>query len=176
MNSLLFFQGKPDVVIEEDEEFKKVNFDKFSQLKPVFQREGGNSLPLHVKWTHLFITTLFKTSIIVDSCQRICVYQQFFIQADNMYYVIPGTITAANASTLNDGAAAVVLMTGKMAEKMGMKPLARIIGRIYFKNKMSTAILPCRLFCLLYWCFTLQCLTLQSKFGSENIAFAKCFS
>jgi hypothetical protein len=39
--SLHFFQGKPDLVIEEDEEFKKVNFDKFSQLKPVFQRDGG---------------------------------------------------------------------------------------------------------------------------------------
>jgi acetyl-CoA acetyltransferase len=41
-----------------------------------------------------------------------------------------GTITAANASTLNDGAAAVVLMTGEIAEKMGIKPLARIIGKI----------------------------------------------
>ena len=40
-----------------------------------------------------------------------------------------GTITAANASTLNDGAAAVVLMTGKIAEKIGVKPLARIIGK-----------------------------------------------
>ncbi|XP_028414387.1 acetyl-CoA acetyltransferase, mitochondrial-like [Dendronephthya gigantea] len=72
-------RGKPDIVVEEDEEFKKVNFDKFNQLKPVFQRDGG-------------------------------------------------TITAANASTLNDGAAAVVLMTAKIAEKMGVKPLARIIG------------------------------------------------
>ncbi|XP_046848439.1 acetyl-CoA acetyltransferase, mitochondrial-like isoform X2 [Xenia sp. Carnegie-2017] len=72
-------RGKPDIVIDEDEEFKKVNFDKFTQLKPVFKKEGG-------------------------------------------------TITAANASTLNDGAAALVLMTGKVAEKMNVKPLARIIG------------------------------------------------
>jgi hypothetical protein len=38
---IFFVKGKPDIVIEEDEEFKKVSFDKFSQLKPVFQREGG---------------------------------------------------------------------------------------------------------------------------------------
>ena len=66
-------------MVSEDEEFQKVNFDKFGQLKAVFKKDGG-------------------------------------------------TITAANASTLNDGAAAVVVMTGKMAQKMGVKPLAKIIG------------------------------------------------
>jgi len=39
-----------------------------------------------------------------------------------------GTVTAANASTLNDGAAAVVLMSKEKAEGMGIKPLARIIS------------------------------------------------
>ena len=37
-----------------------------------------------------------------------------------------GSVTAANASGLNDGAAAVVLMTAKEAEARGLKPLARI--------------------------------------------------
>jgi len=37
-----------------------------------------------------------------------------------------GTVTAGNASGLNDGAAAVVLMTSEEAEKRGIKPLARI--------------------------------------------------
>ena len=37
-----------------------------------------------------------------------------------------GTVTAANASGLNDGAAALVLMTAKEAERRGLKPLARI--------------------------------------------------
>jgi len=37
-----------------------------------------------------------------------------------------GTVTAANASGINDGAAAVVLMTAKEADKRGLKPLARI--------------------------------------------------
>jgi len=39
-----------------------------------------------------------------------------------------GTVTAANASTLNDGAAALVLMTAQAAEKHGVKPLARVVG------------------------------------------------
>jgi len=37
-----------------------------------------------------------------------------------------GTITAANASTMNDGAAALVLMSKEKAEELGLKPLAKI--------------------------------------------------
>lgn len=72
-------KGKPEVVISEDEEFKRVNFDKFGQLNTVFQKENG-------------------------------------------------TVTAGNASTLNDGASALVLMTAEAAEKYKCKPLARVIG------------------------------------------------
>lgn len=39
-----------------------------------------------------------------------------------------GTVTAANASTLNDGAAALVLMSKAKADELGLKPLAKIIG------------------------------------------------
>ena len=39
-----------------------------------------------------------------------------------------GTVTAANASTLNDGAAALVLMSREKAEQLGLTPLARIAG------------------------------------------------
>ena len=39
-----------------------------------------------------------------------------------------GTVTAANASTLNDGAAALVLMSADKAAELGLKPLARILG------------------------------------------------
>src|SRR5881398_3397688 len=39
-----------------------------------------------------------------------------------------GTVTAANASGINDGAAAVILMTAKEAEKRGLEPLARIVS------------------------------------------------
>lgn len=70
---------KPEVTITEDEEYKRVNFDKFGQLATVFQKENG-------------------------------------------------TVTAGNASTLNDGGAAVVLMTAEAAQKAGVKPLARIVA------------------------------------------------
>lgn len=39
-----------------------------------------------------------------------------------------GTVTAANASTINDGAAAVVLMSKEKAKELGVTPLARIRG------------------------------------------------
>lgn len=39
-----------------------------------------------------------------------------------------GTVTAANASTLNDGAAALILMSKEKADALGLKPLAKILG------------------------------------------------
>lgn len=39
-----------------------------------------------------------------------------------------GTVTAANASTMNDGAAALVLMSKEKAEALGVKPIAKIVG------------------------------------------------
>lgn len=71
-------KGSDPLIISEDEEFKKVNFDKIPTLKPVFQKDG--------------------------------------------------TVTAANASTLNDGAAAVLLMSKEKAQELGLKPIAKIIG------------------------------------------------
>lgn len=41
-------------------------------------------------------------------------------------FIKDGTVTAANASTMNDGAAALVLMSSEKAEAMGIKPLAII--------------------------------------------------
>lgn len=39
-----------------------------------------------------------------------------------------GTVTAANASTLNDGASALILISKEKAQELGIKPLARILG------------------------------------------------
>ena len=39
-----------------------------------------------------------------------------------------GTVTAANASTMNDGAAALVLTSKEKAEELGLKPIARIVS------------------------------------------------
>ncbi|MEC5142770.1 acetyl-CoA C-acyltransferase [Chitinophaga sp. 212800010-3] len=70
--------GKQVVTVAEDEDYKKVIFDKVPTLKPTFQKDG--------------------------------------------------TITAANASNINDGAAAVVLVSGEKLKALGLKPLARIIS------------------------------------------------
>ena len=43
-------------------------------------------------------------------------------------FVKDGSVTAANASTMNDGAAALVLMSKEKAEALGIKPLAKIRG------------------------------------------------
>ena len=73
-------QRKGDaVIINHDEEYKNVKFDKIPELKPVFKKDG--------------------------------------------------TVTAANASTMNDGAAALVLMSKEKAEQLGIKPIAIIRKR-----------------------------------------------
>lgn len=66
------------ILIDEDEEFRNVMFDKIPSLKPVFDKNG--------------------------------------------------TVTAANASTMNDGASALVLVSKEKAEELGLKPLAKIRG------------------------------------------------
>jgi len=43
-------------------------------------------------------------------------------------FVKDGSVTAANASTMNDGAAALVLMSKEKAEELGIKPIAKIRG------------------------------------------------
>jgi acetyl-CoA C-acetyltransferase len=66
------------VTVADDEEPKKVKFDKIPTLKPAFQKDG--------------------------------------------------TITAANASKINDGAAATILASGDVVKAKGLKPQARIVG------------------------------------------------
>ncbi|MDI9311612.1 MAG: acetyl-CoA C-acyltransferase [Limnohabitans sp.] len=50
------------------------------------------------------------------------------IPALNAVFTKEGTVTAANASTINDGAAAMVLMSEEKANELGLKPLAYIKG------------------------------------------------
>lgn len=69
---------KGEVIIDEDEEFKKVKLEKIPTLQPVFQKEG--------------------------------------------------TVTAANSSTINDGASALILMSKRKALSLGLSPIAKILG------------------------------------------------
>ncbi len=68
----------PAISMTEDEEFKKVKFDKIPSLRAAFSKDG--------------------------------------------------TVTAANASTINDGASAVILASAEKVEKLGLKPIAKILS------------------------------------------------
>jgi len=46
-----------------------------------------------------------------------------------------GTITAANASKISDGAAAVVVMSGKKASALGLRPVARVVAQASFAKE-----------------------------------------
>ncbi len=70
-------KGDP-IVINEDEEYKKVKLEKIPNLRPVFQKDG--------------------------------------------------TVTAANASTLNDGASALIIASKEKVEELGLKPIAKVIS------------------------------------------------
>jgi len=66
------------LLLTEDEEYKRVEFEKISNLRPAFTPDG--------------------------------------------------TVTAANASTINDGAAALLLASKEKAEALGLRPIARILS------------------------------------------------
>ncbi|MFT4972620.1 MAG: acetyl-CoA C-acetyltransferase, partial [Saprospiraceae bacterium] len=69
---------KDPIVVSEDEEYKKVRFDKISTLRPAFNKDG--------------------------------------------------TVTAANASTLNDGASALILASAAKVKELGLTPIAKIVS------------------------------------------------
>lgn len=72
-------RGKPNVVIDRDDEVKNLNIEKLKAMRPAFKPNGG-------------------------------------------------TVTAPNAAPLNDGAAAVVLVSEAKLKELGLKPLAKILG------------------------------------------------
>src|SRR6185312_15515724 len=70
-----------------------------------------------------------KGDVVVDTDE----YPKAGVTVDGISKLRPafekdGTVTAANASGINDGAAAVVLMSAAQAAKEGRKPLARIVS------------------------------------------------
>ena len=74
-----------------------------------------------------FVVKTRKGETVVDADE----YIRLGATIENMQKLRPafdkeGTVTAGNASGINDGAAAVVLMTAAEAEKRGLTPLARI--------------------------------------------------
>jgi acetyl-CoA C-acetyltransferase len=67
-----------DIIMSEDEEYKKVRFDKITSLRPAFSKTG--------------------------------------------------TVTAANASTINDGASALILASEQAVQRLGLTPIAEIVS------------------------------------------------
>ena len=60
-------------------------------------------------------------------------------------FAADGTVTAANASSISDGAAALILMRAETAEARGLAPLARILGHsvhAHAPNWFATAPVP----------------------------------
>ena len=78
ITEVIIASRKGEKIVNEDEEFKNINIEKFKKLRSVFKKVG--------------------------------------------------TITAGNASTINDGAAAMLLMSKQKAEELGLKPIAQIVS------------------------------------------------
>ncbi len=78
-------KGSDPIIVSEDEEPKKVKFEKIPTLKAAFLKDG--------------------------------------------------TVTAANASKINDGAAAVVVMSKEKADELGVKPLVKLVSYASFAKK-----------------------------------------
>ncbi|AZQ44635.1 thiolase family protein [Nonlabens ponticola] len=66
--------------------------------------------------------------LVVDTDEEFSNVRMEKIPALRPAFTKDGTVTAANASTINDGAAAVVLMSEEKAQELGLKPLARVIA------------------------------------------------
>lgn len=69
-----------------------------------------------------------KGEVIVDKDEEPWTVNFDKIATLNPAFQKEGTVTAANASTMNDGAAAVVLMSKEKADALGLLPIASIIG------------------------------------------------
>ena len=67
-----------------------------------------------------------KTFVSVDEGPSTVQFEK--IPSLNPIFKTEGTVTAANASTLNDGAAALVLISGDRMRELGLKPIAKIIS------------------------------------------------
>lgn len=67
-------------------------------------------------------------AIIVSKDEEFTNVKMEKIPALRAVFTKEGTVTAANASTLNDGASALVLMSKEKAEELGVTPIAKIVG------------------------------------------------
>jgi acetyl-CoA C-acetyltransferase len=69
-----------------------------------------------------------KGTVLVDTDEEPGKVNYEKLTALKPVFIKNGTVTAANASTLNDGAAALILASKEKVEELGLKPIAKIIG------------------------------------------------
>lgn len=67
-------------------------------------------------------------AVVVDTDEEFTNVRMDKISSLRPAFIKDGTVTAANASTMNDGAAALVLMSREKAEELGLQPLASIVS------------------------------------------------
>jgi acetyl-CoA C-acetyltransferase len=91
---------KGDIQFSVDEEYKGLKLEKVPQLKPVFKCPPS---PFTTQAPLVFQSR-------ADGCRQ------------------NGTVTAANASAINDGASALVLTTLEKSKSLSAKPIARILS------------------------------------------------
>lgn len=63
-----------------------------------------------------------------DQCVRAETTMEVLAGLDPAFMPKVGTVTAGNSSPLNDGAAAMLIMSGDKAKELGMKPMARVVA------------------------------------------------
>lgn len=69
-----------------------------------------------------------KGEVVIDKDEEYSKFDASKVGAVKPAFIKDGTVTAVNSSKINDGAAAVVLMSKEKAEELGIKPLAKVIG------------------------------------------------
>jgi acetyl-CoA C-acetyltransferase len=98
-------------------------FAKSSQDRAVAAQENGL-----YDWEITPVTKADGTVVTKDDCPRAGTTLEGLAALKPVFKPEGGTVTAGNACPLNDGAAAVVVMSSKRAKELGITPLARIVA------------------------------------------------
>lgn len=108
-------------ISREDQDNYAINSYKRSQESVNNNRFADEIIPVEIKDRKGNVTVFDKDE------------EPFAVNFDKIPGLKPvfkkdGSVTAANASTLNDGAAALVLMSADKAKELGLKPLAKVVS------------------------------------------------
>ena len=120
---------KGDTQIDTDESPQKAMPEKIPTLKPAFKKDGT-------------VTAANASSISDGAAALVMMRESTAVSLDEQpargdaskiptlkpAFAKDGTITAANASSISDGAAALVMTRASVAERLGLDPIARVVA------------------------------------------------